>query len=178
MLTFPLPYLPSNFLAKSFCFSLSFINPSNNSFFLIPKFSKEDLHIEKIHPSWDLILLDNTIPNKPFRANGAFCEKHASSLENILKDTSNIIIGNHFPLDDEKQSHKLLGSDNLKKILKEHNSMTLYLHGHTHKTSYHKEDDKFHIFNSSEVTVNHKFKYHHIDLDGDNFSHKEIQYFE
>jgi 3',5'-cyclic AMP phosphodiesterase CpdA len=141
-------------------------------------FSHCFLHLEKLTPTWDLILLDNTIFNKLLKANGKFTPEHKLKLANLLKGAKNVIIANHFPLEDKKKSHKLLGSDLLKQILNNHKFLTIYLHGHTHKTSYHKDSELLHIFNSSEVTVKHKYKYHLLEINENGFTHKEIQYFE
>jgi 3',5'-cyclic AMP phosphodiesterase CpdA len=152
------------------------------SFYLLldclPTFSDGSVHLEKIDPNWNLVLLDNTIFNKRLKANGLFSLEHKSKLTKILKGVKNVIIANHFPLEDHKKSHSLLGSHMLKEILKEHKFPTIYLHGHTHKTSHSKQSPLLDIFNSSEVTVKNKYKYHLLDLNEKGFTHKEIQYFD
>lgn len=143
---------------------------------ILPKFSNESIHVENIYTNWDLILLDNTINNAPFRANGKFSKEQKLFLKNNLKNKKNIIVASHFSLDLRIPSHMLHGATSLKKILKDHYGISIFMHGHTHKTSYKKESDNMHIFNSSEVTMQKKFKYHMIELNKENFSYKEIQY--
>ncbi len=140
---------------------------------ILPKLSAE-----KIHPKWDLILLDNTILNKPFRANGSFQLEQKEQLEKILENCKNVIIANHFPFIDKLTHHNLFNSKALKKILKKHHGTVIYLCGHTHVTSYTQMDGNVHIFNSSETTVVHKHKYHQITLLDDIFSYKEVKYHE
>lgn len=125
---------------------------------------------------WGLLLLDNTMYNSPFIANGCFTKEHEKSLLNFLKKSQDVIIANHFPLDDPHKSHNLINGDLLKDILLKHSGTVIYLHGHTHKTTYHKEGKNLHIFNSSEVTVKNMFKYQIIDIANGSFSHKEVKY--
>ena len=127
--------------------------------------------------SWNLLLLDTTTVNPPFIANGKFTKDQEEKVKSFLKKSTNIIIVNHFPLDDPNPKHELIRGASLKKHLLNHNGSIIYLHGHTHKTGYHKQGENLHIFNSSEVTVKNKYKYQIIDLKGAEFSHKEVEYF-
>ncbi len=141
-------------------------------------FSNEGIYHEKIHPHWDLILLDNTILNKPLSANGLFPAAQKAPLEQILKNCTNVIIANHFPLQNKIAHHNLLNSEALLEILKKCNGSVLYLHGHTHQTEYSNVDGKLHIFNSSETTVASRFTYHQITLLDDIFSYKQVEYYD
>ena len=145
---------------------------------ILPTFSSEILHHEVIKEKWDLILLDNTMINSPLKANGLFSKEHESILSEILSKDSNVIVANHFPLKDSSESHRLIGAKYLENLLVNHPYTTIYLHGHTHKTSYNKAGKNLHVINSSESCVNGKYTYHIIELNDQDFTHKEIQYYE
>ncbi|MCH9617818.1 MAG: 3',5'-cyclic adenosine monophosphate phosphodiesterase CpdA [Chlamydiia bacterium] len=136
----------------------------------------DNLSKQKKLGSWDLLLLDNTMYNSPLMANGRFTKNDALNLQAFLKKSKDVVIINHFPLDDPHKNHELINGDLLKDILLNHKGTVIYLHGHTHKTAYHQEGKNLHIFNSSEVTVKNKFKYHLIELGNGTFRHKEVKY--
>jgi 3',5'-cyclic AMP phosphodiesterase CpdA len=136
----------------------------------------DNLSKEEKLDTWDLLLLDNTMYNSPFIANGTFTKKHEEHLRSFLKSSKDVVIVNHFPLDDPHKNHALINGDLLKEILLKHGGTVLYLHGHTHKTDYHQEGKNLHVFNSSEVTVKNKFNYHLVELNDGAFTHKEVKY--
>lgn len=140
---------------------------------IVPKFPSE-----RIQTNWDLILLDNTILNKPFKANGAFSLEQQKELKRMLASCSNVVIASHFPFVDTHGSHKLFNSNLLTEALKDFQGEIIYLCGHNHVTSYTKIGKNVHIFNSSETTVVNKFKYHQITLLDNSFSYKEVKYYE
>ncbi len=144
----------------------------------LPIFSHGHLHFETLTDSWNIILLDTTMHNKIGRANGHFTLDHEKTLHHLLDKSSNVIVANHFPLEDKSKTHHLIRDKHLHHLLRDSKKQVLYLHGHTHNTSYHQETDQFHVFNSSESTVTEKFHYHLIDLTKDQFSHRVVKYYE
>ncbi|MCH9621604.1 MAG: 3',5'-cyclic adenosine monophosphate phosphodiesterase CpdA [Chlamydiia bacterium] len=143
----------------------------------VPQFSNDKLHIENIHPNWDLILIDNTTINSFGKANGHFLESSDQTLKSLLNSSKNVIIGNHFPFFEPKQHRQLFRGLKLKEILLNSEKEVIFLHGHTHQTQYSNEKN-LHIFNSSQVTVTDQFKYHIITLDDEKFTHQEIKYYD
>lgn len=123
------------------------------------------IHVEDFFDEFDLLLMDTTILNKPFMAKGEFTERMQHLVKNILERRSErkMIVVNHFPLSESSEHHRLVGDENLMKLLKNHNKDIIYLHGHTHKSEYTK-DRNLHIVNSSETCVVDKFCFHTIDL--------------
>ncbi len=177
-------------MAKSFLDDLetagitAFIVPGNHDVYT-SKACKEKFFYHYLSPKkalslngWDMLLLDCTIDNPPFLANGSFTKEHEEEVITFLKNTKKCMIINHFPLDESQQKHKLLGGETLKKILFSHKGTILYMHGHTHKTKYSNPCEPVHIFNSSEATVKEQFKYHLIELKEETFSYKEVKYFQ
>lgn len=125
-------------------------------------FLSEDLknkRVEKKHlgKGWWWVGLDCAIATPPFYALGCFSERMEEELERILAEIpkrDRVIIGNHFPLYTTNRSmHDLQRAHELQELIKRHNQVKLYLHGHDH--SYYIKDKRAEglplVFNSGSA---------------------------
>lgn len=147
-------------LAKDWLTSLDlpwFAVPGNHDNYTFRSFSKKHFHrfvknasptyaslkedfveAHKIAPKLWLILLDTTYPSL-LDSTGLFSERLEKNLQTLLKKipkTERIILLTHYPfLSQESKKRALRGKKRLRKVLEENPNISIYLHGHTHRSS-------------------------------------------
>jgi predicted phosphodiesterase len=112
-------------------------------------FENENLKNDKLHSfdldnNWHYIGLDCSISTFLLSSNGYFSKDLENKLNELLLSLPDkkIIIVNHFPANRITTFRKRLIRDtHLKKLLKKHKNIKLYLYGHTHNYKIEKEDD-------------------------------------
>jgi predicted phosphodiesterase len=94
--------------------------------------------------NWQYIGLDCSIATFLLYSTGYFSKELEKKLDNLLLNLKDkkVIIVNHFPANRITTFRKRLIRDTyLKKLLKKHKNIKLYLYGHTHKYKIEKEEN-------------------------------------
>ncbi|MCH9612624.1 MAG: 3',5'-cyclic adenosine monophosphate phosphodiesterase CpdA [Chlamydiia bacterium] len=92
----------------------------------------------ELSDEWTLVMIDAAVPMPFFRSGGLFSDAMEEKLSKLLSAQSisgkKVILSCHFPLEsDEAPARQMQRRDALKKLIANHPSVQLYVHGHTHK---------------------------------------------
>ena len=100
---------------------------------------KDGVTMTKLGKGWWLVCLDTTKAASIFASTGTFSPEVEKNLRKALGEIpagEKVLLMNHFPFfEHEHPKRQLVRAGALKKVLKDHPQVQLYLNGHTHRHS-------------------------------------------
>ena len=97
---------------------------------------EERVAFHDLDSTWRLILLDTSLATEWHLSTGLFSEAMESKLTALLEKSRDkrVIIANHFPFfQHEAPNRRLSRGEALASLIKKHDNIEFYLHGHTHR---------------------------------------------
>lgn len=98
---------------------------------------KEDkVEIHQMKDGWWYLGIDCTLATNLLSSRGLFSKKIEKNINRAIEAIPKgdaIIFANHYPFRSDKLRKGLIGKERLKRLLKNHPNIKIYLQGHTHK---------------------------------------------